>query len=128
MKTELLASKTLRIGVIVAMVLTVAGGVIYLFQRHGDVTSSYKAIPQNGNDVFVGTATYLRELSTIIPRILQFDGAAIIQLGVIVLIATPVMRIVLSLISFLIEKDKLYVAITFIVLAVILCNMIFGLH
>jgi len=127
MKTEIVAGKTLRIGVIVAMTLSVAGGIIYLFQHHGIVTS-YEAIPRGSNIAFVGTATYLRELSTIIPRILQFDGAAIIQLGVIVLIATPILRVAMSLISFLIEKDKLYVLITFIVLIVIFCNMIFGLH
>lgn len=44
---------------------------------------------------------------------LNFDGAAIIQLGVIVLIATPVIRVAFSAISFLIERDYLYVFITF---------------
>jgi len=127
MKTEIIIGKSLRIGVITALVLTVFGGVVFLIQHHG-LTATYKAIPQSSNAVFIGTATYLREFSTIIPRILQFDGAAIIQLGVIVLIATPVLRVVMSLISFLIEKDKLYVAITAIVLLVILGNMIFGLH
>jgi len=127
MKTEILIGKSLRIGVIAALVLTIVGGVIYLFQHQG-ITTVYKAIPEGSNAVFVGAANYLRGLSTIFPRILQLDGAAIIQLGVIVLIATPVVRVVLSLISFLIEKDKLYIAITAIVLLVILFNMIFGLH
>ncbi|MCL1868032.1 MAG: DUF1634 domain-containing protein [Paludibacter sp.] len=124
MTTETLIGKSLRAGVIAAMTLTVVGGVIYLFQHHGITI----AIAQNSNAAFTGTATYLRELSTIIPRIAQFDGAAIIQLGVIVLIATPVLRVVMSLISFVIEKDKLYIAISAIVLIVILGNMIFGLH
>ncbi|MCL2597817.1 MAG: DUF1634 domain-containing protein [Paludibacter sp.] len=127
MKTEIVASKTLRIGVIAAMALTVAGGIIYLFEHHGTI-NSFKAISQSSNIAFIGTPSYLRELSTIIPRLLQFDGAAIIQLGVIVLIATPVLRVTMSLISFVIEKDILYVIITAIVLTVILLNMTFGLH
>lgn len=127
MTTEILIGKSLRVGVITAMMLTVIGGAIYLFQHYGMATV-YAAIPKESKDAFIGTPTYLRQLSTMIPRIVQFDGAAIIQLGVTVLIFTPILRVILSLISFLREKDKLYITITAIVLIVILFNMIFGLH
>ncbi len=48
------------------------------------------------------------------------DPAAIIQLAVLLLIATPVARVVFALIAFGIERDKLYVAVSALVLAVLL--------
>ena len=77
---------------------------------------------------FPGVEHYLRELSTIMPRVLSYDGAAIIQLGVCVLIATPIMRVAISVIAFLIERDYMYVVITLIVLSIIIINMLLGLH
>lgn len=123
---ELFIGKLLRYGVMLACGITLFGGIVYLFQNHGGSIEHYKPTPDNLP--FPGVAHYLRELSTIIPRILDFDGAAIIQLGVCVLIATPIFRVAFSVIGFLIEKDYLYVVITLIVLAIILTNMLLGLH
>lgn len=117
--------KLLRYGVILSSIITVFGGIIYLFQHHTK-TADYAPVPSG--QPFPGVAEYLRELNTIIPGVLNFDGAAIIQLGVIVLIATPIIRVAFSAISFLIERDYLYVGITLLVLAIILANMILGLH
>ncbi|MFR9165762.1 MAG: DUF1634 domain-containing protein [Dysgonomonas sp.] len=122
---ELYIGKLLRYGVILSCAITLFGGAVYLYQRHG-VLPDYSPIPSD--QPFPGVAEYLRELNTIIPRLLDFDGAAIIQLGVIVLIATPIMRVAFSVFAFLVEKDYMYVVITLIVLAIILLNMIFGLH
>lgn len=123
---ELYIGKMLRYGVMLSCAITLIGGIVYFFQNKGGDTSRYLAsdIP---NEAF-GVDLYLRELSTIIPRLLSFDGAAIIQFGVCVLIATPVIRVAFSAIAFLIEKDYLYVVITLLVLAIILANMLLGLH
>lgn len=123
---ELYIGKLLRYGVILSCVITVLGGIVYIFQNQGETTHHYLAsnIP---NESF-GVAHYLREIYTIFPRVLQFDGAAIIQLGVCVLIATPVIRVAFSAFAFLIEKDYMYVVITLIVLAIILANMLLGFH
>ncbi|NDV79020.1 DUF1634 domain-containing protein [Dysgonomonas sp. 511] len=123
---ELLVGKLLRYGVMLACGITLFGGVVYLFQNHGVSMEHYKPTPDGMP--FPGTEYYLRELSTIIPRILAFDGAAIIQLGVCVLIATPILRVAFSVLAFLIEKDYMYVAITLIVLCIIIANMLLGLH
>jgi len=122
---ELYIGKLLRYGVILSCIITLIGGIIYLYQQHGTMPD-YK--PVSSDEKFSGVAMYLRELNTILPRVLTLDGAAIIQLGVIVLIATPVIRVAFSAVAFLIEKDYMYVVITLIVLAIILLNMIFGLH
>lgn len=123
---ELFIGKLLRYGVMVSCGITLLGGVLYLIQHFGEESSKYKAsdIP---NEAF-GVDHYLRELSTIFPRMLQLDGAAIIQFGVCVLIATPVLRVAFSALAFLIEKDYLYVVITLIVLSIIMANMLLGLH
>lgn len=117
--------KLLRYGVMLACTITTFGGIVYIIQRKGHMPD-YKSIPSD--QPFHGVEDYLRELSTIIPRVLDFDGAAIIQLGVVVLIATPILRVAFSAISFLIEKDYMYVVITLIVLIIIIANMVFGLH
>lgn len=116
--------KLLRYGVMLSCAITLFGGVIYLFQHKG-VMVDYSPVPTG---MAFGVEDYLRELNTIFPRMLDFDGAAIIQFGVLVLIATPIIRVAFSAFSFLIEKDYLYVVITLIVLAIILANMLLGLH
>jgi uncharacterized membrane protein len=122
---ELYIGKILRYGVLLSCGITLFGGVVYLFQHNGKMTN-YSPIP-NGLP-FPGVDHYLRHFSTIMSHLLNFDGAAIIQLGVCVLIATPVIRVAFSAIAFLIEKDYMYVAITLFVLFIILSNMLFGLH
>lgn len=122
---ELFLGRLLRYGVILSCAITLIGGALYLIQQ-GSQMPDYSPVPDD--QPFEGTAAYLRELSTILPRILALDGAAIIQLGVCVLIATPILRVAVSVIAFLIEKDYLYVVITLIVLAIIIANMLLGLH
>lgn len=122
---DLIIGKLLRAGVLTASFITVLGGIVFLFQHRGSVPN-YGVV--TGNHVFEGAPMYLRELSSIFPHVLQFDGAAIVQLGLIVLIATPVLRVVFSLVSFVIEKDRLYIGITLLVLIIIMINMFFGLH
>lgn len=122
---ELFIGKLLRYGVMLSCGITLIGGIFYLMQ-HGTQMPDYRPILDD--QPFPGVAGYLRELSTILPQIIQLDGAAIIQLGVCVLIATPILRVAISVIAFLIEKDYMYVCITLIVLTIILANMILGLH
>ena len=122
---DLYIGKILRYGVLTSCIITFVGGIIYIFQAQGTMPD-YSPVLIGDN--FAGTADYLRELSTIVPRMLEADGAAIIQFGVIVLIATPILRVIFSAIAFLIEKDYLYVVITLIVLTIIIANMVLGIH
>lgn len=122
---ELYIGKVLRYGVIISCTITIIGGFFYLYQ-HGSSMPNYAPIQENNQ--FQGVAQYLREFSSIFPRIFSLDGAAIIQFGVCVLIATPIIRVMFSAFSFLIEKDYMYVVITLIVLVVILSNMFLGFH
>ncbi len=52
---------------------------------------------------------------------------AIIGLGMLLLMATPVVRVALSVVFFLMQKDWLYVAITVFVLTVLLLSLVTGI-
>lgn len=123
---ELYIGKLLRYGVMLSCIITLIGGVLYFYQNQS-ADMEIKYAPVGGHADF-GTALELREFSSIWKGVLDLNGAAIIQLGVIVLIATPILRVTFSVFAFLIEKDYMYVVITLIVLFIILANMILGLH
>ena len=122
---DLYLGKSLRVGMLTACIISLIGGVFYMIHSTG--MPNYKAVSGH-HDLFVGVAPYLREFNTIFAALLRGDSAAIIQFGVLVLIATPIFRVAFSAIIFLIERDYLYVVITLIVLLIIFSNMIFGLH
>jgi uncharacterized membrane protein len=107
----------LRGGVILSMIIVFVGGVIYLY-RHEHIIPNYSTF--KGIPGFVSTA------GGIIDGMLHLRGQAIIQAGIILLIATPVIRVIFSAIGFLIEKDYLYTGITCIVLCIIVISMLSG--
>src|SRR5579863_5450029 len=101
----------LRAGVIVAMGFVFIGGLFFIY-RHGYSVPNYTK--------FTGVPDFIRNFDGIIGGMLAFKGQAIIQFGIILLIATPVVRVAFSAIGFLMEKDYLYTAITLVVLLIIL--------
>jgi uncharacterized membrane protein len=107
----------LRAGVFVSMLVVFIGGVIYLY-RHGHTIANYHE--------FKGIPDFVHSASGIINGIVHLRGRAIIQAGIILLIATPIVRVVFSAIGFIIEKDHLYTGITIIVLLIILISAFSG--
>ena len=106
----------LRSGVSLAASLVFIGGVVYL-SRHDLPTINYR--------VFQGEPQEMRTVSGILREAGRFHGRGLIQLGLLLLIATPVARVLFSVVAFIYEKDWTYVAITMIVLA-LLCYSLFG--
>ncbi len=115
---ELLIGWFLRLGVVTACIVAVMGGIIYLYEHGMELVPDYKT--------FKGEPVSFTTFSGIIKGLVSGNPANIIQMGVVLLIVTPVLRIVLSLFSFAVQKDKLYVCITLIVLFVILFSMFSG--
>ncbi|MET3875930.1 DUF1634 domain-containing protein [Chitinophaga sp. OAE865] len=113
-----LIGKQLRIGVIVSSIIVFIGGAIYLV-RHGHEQPSYAD--------FTGVREGLTSLPGIWQGVMENKGMNIIQLGIVLLIATPIIRIAFSVIAFLVEKDFLYVGITLLVLGIILFSMLGGI-
>src|SRR6202012_1331926 len=99
----------LRIGVIVSVSVVIFGGIVYLY-RHGSEAPDHKN--------FITQPSFV-QLNGIIQGIIDFHGRSIIQAGIILLIATPILRIIFSTISFALEKDRLYVVISLLVLLII---------
>jgi uncharacterized membrane protein len=100
----------LRIGVLSAAFLVALGGVIF-FVQHPNEIFDYTT--------FKGEPDKFRKVHLIVTEALKFRGRDMIQLGLLLLIATPVARVIFSLIGFLIEKDWIYVAITSTVLIIL---------
>ncbi|MBC1220538.1 DUF1634 domain-containing protein [Nostoc sp. UCD121] len=105
----------LRVGVILATVLVLTGGVLYLI-RHGTEVPNYQ--------FFRGEPAECRTPAGVKTSILSGRNRGIIQLGLLVLIATPVMRVVFSLLAFVRLKDYTYVIVTLIVLAGLIYSLI----
>lgn len=114
---EIALGNLLRWGVILSSVVVLIGGIIYL-SHHGGTLPDYKT--------FLGLLQPYHSLSTIFSGVKELKGEAIVQLGVILLIATPVARIVFSIIGFIREKDILYIFIALIVLGIIIASLALG--
>jgi uncharacterized membrane protein len=116
-RLERIIGTLLQVGVVLSGALVVAGGVIYLI-RHGSEPPRY--------GTFAGEPSELRTLSGIVAYALSMHGRGIIQLGLLILIATPVARVAISAVAFALERDWLYVAVTSVVLAVLLFSLAGG--
>lgn len=117
-----LIGNTLRRGVITACMLATLGGGYYLAVHGGDMIPDYGHFPANS----AMSHPEYTSLKGIWQGLLDFNAYSCIQLGVVALILTPILRVLLSLSDFFLEKDWLYALITGIVLAVIICNSIGG--
>lgn len=119
-----LVGNTLRFGVSLACLVAFIGGVIYLVKHGGEAFSidDYKDFAY-GNAAQHADYTTLRGIGE---GLLSFTAVGWIQTGVLILILTPIMRVLLSLFDFLQERDWLYALITAIVLAVIISNSLEG--
>ncbi|MGO9136319.1 MAG: DUF1634 domain-containing protein [Syntrophales bacterium] len=116
-RIERIISVLLRIGVVGAAALVLTGGVLYLFQ-YGMTVSHYQ--------VFQGEPLRLCTLGGIIATALTFESSGIIQLGLLLLILTPIARVVFCVVAFGIQRDRLYVSVTLIVLVVLLYDLLLG--
>jgi len=114
-----LLGNLLRIGVIIATIVTAAGGVLYLAQ-HG--------LEQADRRVFQGEPPELRGVRGIIGGVLALHESAIIQLGLVLLIATPVARVAMSLVAFILHRDRVFVVVTSIVLALLIFSLTGGVR
>ena len=100
----------LRAGVMVAAALAAIGGALYLLSSGSTIPTYHQ---------FHGQPAELRSITGTIAAALHGGHLAIMQLGILALIATPVLRVALSLVGFALERDWVYVLCTAIVLAVL---------
>ncbi len=110
-------SDVLRGGLVIASVIVLAGAAVYLF-RHGGERPDFR--------VFRSQPAELRSIEGILRASWRGSGSGLIQLGLLVLLATPVARVALSVVAFARQRDAFYVLVTLIVLAVLLYSIVGG--
>ncbi len=74
----------------------------------------------------MGEPADLRSVSGIMKSAISFHTRGLIQLGVRLLIATPVARVVFSIIAFALQRDRTYIVVTLIVLGVLFYSLFGG--
>jgi uncharacterized membrane protein len=114
---QLLLGNVLRAGTVISVSVVFFGGILYLY-RHGHAIANYKT--------FSGIPDFVQHFPGILYSAFNLKGQAIIQIGIILLIFTPIMRVIFSTIGFLLEKDYLYTGISLLVLFIIFLSMING--
>jgi uncharacterized membrane protein len=110
LKMELAISRMLRAGVSVAALVVLIGGFLYVLQAHG-VAPDYVH--------FHGIASPADRIPPLLVAH-HLDSRNMIRVGILLLIATPIMRVAYCVYSFAAQKDKIYVVVSSIVLSVLL--------
>ncbi len=106
---ELLISRWLRYGVMISAATLALGFILMIFNFHAPAE----------REIFTS-------VSAVLHGVIRFDPAAIMSLGLLFLILTPILRVAMSVLIFLWEKDYLYVFITFLVLFILVCSLMLG--
>jgi uncharacterized membrane protein len=112
---EVVIGQLLRYGVMLSAAVVLFGACIYI-SRHAHEPENYR--------IFRGAPSEFRTIPGVIKSIRDGRGRGWIQLGLLLLIATPIARVAFCIVAFARERDRMYVAFTVIVLVVLLCSLI----
>ncbi len=116
-RIEIIIGRLLQAGVSLAALVVFVGAILFLI-RHGLVPADYHT--------FRGEPADLRTLWGITSDALDFRSRGLIQAGLVLLIATPVARVVVTFFAFLRQRDMIYVVITLVVLGILLFSLFSG--
>jgi uncharacterized membrane protein len=111
---EIFLGKLLRTGVIVAALIVLSGGIGWL---------AHSSQPRADYRVFHGEAAGMTSVEGVVREAMGMEPLAVIQFGILVLIATPVARVLFSMLGFGLEKDWMYVGVTAVVLVLLLYSL-----
>ncbi|MBD2295231.1 DUF1634 domain-containing protein [Anabaena sphaerica FACHB-251] len=114
-RLEYLLSNLLKYGVLIASAVVFLGGILYLV-RHGAEPAKYQ--------FFQGTPSDLRSPIGVLNAVASGSSSGIIQLGLLLLVATPILRVIISFLTFLWHREFIYVIITSLVLATLTYSLI----
>jgi uncharacterized membrane protein len=120
-RVEVAISTLLRAGVIASLVLLVTGLVV-IFVHHPSYLQSADALRQLTRP----GAAFPHTVGQVITGLLAWRGQALAALGIMVLIATPILRVAISIIAFVVQRDRAFVVITAVVLIVLLSSFFLG--
>lgn len=113
-RLETIIGNLLRAGVLLAAAVVFVGGSFYLLQK-GETGVSYRIFQAGGREV--------RTLPGIVRSALRLESEGLIQFGLLLLIATPVARVVFAVVGFALERDRLYTIVSLIVLVILVFSL-----
>ncbi|MEH2432834.1 MAG: DUF1634 domain-containing protein [Nostoc sp.] len=119
---EYLLSNLMKYGVLIASAVVLLGGILYLI-HHGAEPAGYH--------FFRGEPSEFRSPAGVVKAVLSGSDAygglrlrAIIQLGLLLLIATPIVRVFISLLTFLLQREFIYVIVTLLVMTSLIYSLV----
>ena len=118
---EVLISWLLRAGIVISL-STVAAGLVLMFIHHPvylDSAIDLQRLTSPG-------AAFPRTLREVADGLLAMRGQAVVVVGLLILIATPIMRVAVSIAGFVLQRDRAFVVITSAVLALLLVSFLLG--
>ena len=115
---NIVIGNVLRVGVILSASIVMLGVIGLAISQGASVTSSLLQYPDSIH------ANVPTSLAAFFNGLVALSPISWIELGVIVLMATPVSRVLISVLLFGSEKDRLYVLLTSVVLALLLFSML----
>jgi uncharacterized membrane protein len=113
-RAEVVISYALRGGVMLSAA-TIAAGVVAFFGRYGNASARS-----------IADQTFPHTFAAVVRGVAHGDPLALIALGLLILLATPMMRVLIAIAAFGLERDWRYVAITAVVLAILLVSLLLG--
>ena len=116
-RMEIIMGRLLQIGVFLASAVVLTGGILYV-RAHLGSPADYRT--------FAGSPRDLRSVSGLFRLMQVGNPAAVIQVGVLLLVATPIARVVFAVIGFALERDRVYVAVSLTVLAVLMASLLYS--
>ncbi|MDZ4828666.1 MAG: DUF1634 domain-containing protein [Phycisphaerae bacterium] len=120
-RVERVIAGWLRLGVFASVTLIAIGFVVSSIHNPGYLTD-----PEAFRRLTAPGSFFPHTISDLVAELLSLRGRAIITLGIIVLVLTPVVRVVLSIIAFAADRDWIYVAMTGAVLVLLLASFVVG--
>ena len=123
-RTAHIISQVLRWGVIASLALIVMGTVLSF--AWSDIYGAAGGTPGDLSTLIAADREFHLSLAWLCQGVLAFDGPALAVLGLVLLVATPVMRVVISIVGFAVERDRTYVAITACVLVLLVLSFVLG--
>ena len=116
---ELWISYVLRFGVLTAGAVILTGLVLYLVNGPdaGRPTSLDQLTADGGQSIDVSWHSIVEGLG-------NFEATSIILLGLLILILTPLTRVAMTFVLFILQRDRIFVAITGIVLVILILGFI----
>jgi uncharacterized membrane protein len=120
-RLEILISNVLRVGVIASVALIVLGMVL-VFVQHPAYVNSPDELP----NIVSSKAIFPHEFDVLFAGLRNLQGEAIVTLGLLVLMGTPVTRVAVSILAFIYNRDRVYMLITAAVLTLLFISLLLG--